>query len=351
MMNTMKNQIATDATLSPTAASDDTVVIEPMIIDGCEHRMPLVISPGKEQDLMQWVIRNRSEFEQYLTEHGGILFRGWQVDTTEKFHQFMGSFNTEPLPYMFRSSPREEIDKSLKNIYLSTSYPNERSIKMHNESSYSRIWGGKIAFCCVQPASGGGETPLADSRAVLQDIDPELREKFRKKGVRYRRNLSPGLGMPWQEVFQTTDVGAMKQTCERYDISLTWKGEDHAIIEWVKPAIVKHPVSGVETWFNHVYFFNKFSRYEELDMDYDDFLPEEYLSSNTFFGDGTPLTVEEYLNIKAAFDRNKIQFSYEKGDIIFLDNMLVAHGRNPYQGHRMIATAIIEPQYQEGYAI
>jgi hypothetical protein len=315
-----------------------------------DRGLPLLIQRETEGiGLVEWILANRAAFEEQLVRYGGILLRGFGIRTAEDFNSFMKCFNTDPLPYMFRSSPRQELDSQIRNIYLSTSYPNERTINMHNESSYSRVWGRKIVFCCIKPAEEGGETPIADSRKVLKDIPPSLLGKFREKGVKYRRNLLPDLGMPWQEVFQTTDKAVAEGICRKYNIANTFKGHDHMVIEWVKPAIYRHPLSGEETWFNHVYFFNKFSRYEELGLAPDDMLPDEYLTSDTFFGDGSEIVYEEYLDISNAYLKNRVVFPYRQGDIIFLDNMLAAHGRNPYKGDRIIATAIIEAACDEGY--
>jgi alpha-ketoglutarate-dependent taurine dioxygenase len=311
-----------------------------------ERQLPLVIKPTHEAvDLVEWIHANRDEFETDLIKYGAVLFRGFAIKTPGDFSKFMKCFDTEPLPYMFRSSPREELDRSIRNIYLSTSYPSDRPINMHNESSYSRVWGRKIIFCCIRPAEEGGETPIADSRKVLQDINPELVEKFRKRGVKYRRNLIANIGMPWQEVFQTGDKNVVEETCKKNLIDYTFIGDEDLVIEWVKPAVYKHPVSQCETWFNHVLFFNKFSRFEEMGLQPDDFLPAEYLASDTYFGDGTEISYAEYTEIKNAYAKNRVAFPYHQGDILFLDNMLTAHGRNPYKGDRTIATAIIEAAY------
>lgn len=316
-----------------------------------EQILPLLIQPeDPAANLVNWIRENKQVVEADLIRYGGILFRGFAIDTVKDFDDFMKCFNTEPLPYMFRSSPRKELDSKIKNIFMSTSYPAERNILMHNESSYSRVWGMKIVFCCIQPAAEGGETPLADSRQVLRDIAPELLEKFKAKGVRYRRNLSHGLGMPWTEVFQTEDKKEVRAICERNGIQFEFRGDD-LTIEWSKPAIYAHPASGESTWFNHVLFFHKFSRFEELDLSPYDFLPQEYLSSESFFGDGSDIVYEEYLNIRQAFQKNTIAIPYRKGDIFFLDNMLTAHGRNPYKGERTIATATIEAAYDAAYGL
>jgi alpha-ketoglutarate-dependent taurine dioxygenase len=309
---------------------------------------PLLIRPASAAtDLGSWMRDNKQEFEKDLVKHGGILFRGFHIETPADFHALMQCFDTAPLPYMFRSSPREELDKSLKNIYLSTTYPRNRIIRMHNESSYSRVWGKKIVFCCIKCAEQGGETPIADSRRVLRDINPELVNKFRSKGVKYRRNLLTEIGMPWQEVFQTTDINEVKAICERNRIDYRWISEENLIIEWVKPAIYRHPVSKEEVWFNHSYFFNKFSQYEDLGLDPAERIPNEYLVSDTFFGDGTGIDYQEYLEIKNAFQKNMVTFPYKNGDVLFLDNMLASHGRTTYKGDRIIATAIIEAASDE----
>jgi hypothetical protein len=118
--------------------------------------LPLVLKPANGGvNLVEWISHNKSEFEADLTEHGAVLLRGFDIQTAEDFNAFMKCFNTEPLPYMFRSSPRQELNKSIKNIYLSTSYPNERSINMHNETSYSRVWGRKIVFLLHYPGRTG----------------------------------------------------------------------------------------------------------------------------------------------------------------------------------------------------
>jgi alpha-ketoglutarate-dependent taurine dioxygenase len=350
-MNQMENNLLEMFLENKTSLiSDDNLVVKKSFNEECGQVLPLLIKPKNPGlNLIDWLNKNKDQFEKELMKHGGILLRGFGIQSAEDFNNFMKCFNTEPLPYMFRSSPRKELDKTIKNIYLSTSYPSNRSINMHNESSYSRIWGKKIVFCCIKPSLKGGETPLADCRRVINDIRPDLVEKFRTRGVKYRRNLLPDLGMSWQEVFQTDDINVAKATCAKYHIAYKFDNEEKFVIEWLKPAVYRHPLSNEETWFNHVLFFNKYSRYEELGLSSNDSIPDEYLTSDTFFGDGSEITYEEYLEIKNAYLRNLVVFPYEKGDILFLDNMLTAHGRKPYQGDRIIATAIIEAAFDDGY--
>lgn len=326
-----------------TNTHDQTTMIRKSFLVS-EKTLPLVIEPlHQELDLVKWVQQNIKTFESDLSKYGGILLRGFKIENLESFGRFVNSFDTQPIPYMFRSSPRHEIDKQVSNVYTSTTYPKGESIILHNESSYGRSWGMKIIFCCLQPAAQGGETPIADSRKIIKDIHPDLVNKFKEKGVMYRRKLIDKISMSWREVFQTDDRSLMEKTCLENGIRYEFISEEHLNIEWVKKAVYLHPKTGEETWFNHIYFFNKFSRYQELDVPFEEDLPDDFIFTDTLFGDGTPISIEEYNNIRAAYHKNTIAFSYQQGDIIFLDNMLVAHGRNPYQGDRTIATAILEP--------
>jgi alpha-ketoglutarate-dependent taurine dioxygenase len=330
-----------DIQSKPAAGIDQSLVVKEFL---SAEQFPLVIKPRfKGVDLVDWVKKNRAEFEKDLRLHGGLLLRGFDITTLDDFGRFVDSFESAPLAYMFRSSPRHELDEKVKNVYNSTDYPQKESINLHNESSYSRSWGMKIMFCCLQPAEEGGETPVADSRKILSSIHPDLVNKFKEKGVLYKRTLIRDIGMSWQEVFQTTDKKGVEEVCRKNDIRYDFVNDDHLNLEWVKPAIYKHPVSKEATWFNHVYFFNKYSRYQELGLSYTEDASSDLIHTDTLFGDGTAISLDEYLNIRNAYHQNTITFKYEKGDIIYLDNMLAAHGRNPFKGTRLIATAIIEP--------
>jgi alpha-ketoglutarate-dependent taurine dioxygenase len=46
--------------------------------------------------------------------------------------------------------------------------------------------------------------------------------------------------------------------------------------------------------------------------------------------------------IAAMYQENQISFSWQKGDILMLDNMLTSHSRNPYVGSRKIVVAMGE---------
>jgi len=47
--------------------------------------------------------------------------------------------------------------------------------------------------------------------------------------------------------------------------------------------------------------------------------------------------------IRHLYERQRIVFSWQKNDVLLLDNMLVAHGRASYCGPRKIMVGMTEP--------
>ena len=284
--------------------------------------------------LENWLSENRNQFEKDLQIHGGILFRGFSIDTVERFQNLMDGFSNNLLDYSFRSSPRFEL---VNNVYVSTTYPKDQIINMHSESSYAPSHPNRIVFCCIIPASVRGETPIADNRKIIEYLSDDLKRKFYEKGVLYRRNLNGLLGLPWQEVFQTSDKKKVEKECKLNEMDFAWGAGEELVLTWKKKAIWEHPQTNEHTWFNHALFFNKYMLNSDI---LDSVTSDDELPDNTFFGDGSSISKKEIEEIKNAYDKATIKFSWEKGDVLFLDNMLMSHGRNSYEGERKIIVSI-----------
>jgi alpha-ketoglutarate-dependent taurine dioxygenase len=296
---------------------------------------PKVIKRKDESiELSDLINENREQYEEDLRKYGAILARGFNIDTVEKFKEVTQGFQKESLAYTLRSSPRYEITE---NVYVSTTYPEDESINMHSESSYAPSHPSKIIFCCIIPAAYRGETPIADNRLIVRNIREDILEKFKNTGVIYKRNLTGLLGMSWEEVFQTSDKIEVEEDCIKNGMDFKWISDTHLELSWKKKAIWEHPVTGELVWFNHAMFFNKYSFSEDL-LDF--ISSDDELPNNTYYGDGSEISKEEIENIKEAYQKAIVEFPWEKGDVLFLDNMLMSHGRNPYKGDRKIIVSI-----------
>jgi len=303
---------------------------------------PVIYKPSIDGiSLKSWLSDHLSDVENDLTTYGAVLFRGFDVPDRENFREVMEAFDEEFLSYKDRSSPRTEVKD---NLYTSTEHPADQVINMHNELSYSHTWPLKIAFYCAKEPSEKGETPIADVRKVLKRLPDELVNAFKEKGILYRRLLQEGVGLSWREVYQTSDPLVVEQHCKTYGMAFNWLEGDKLEIKWHRPAICRHPVTGEHIWFNHGYFFNFMALAPEIRAA---FSSSDELPFNTYYGDGTPVEPEYLQLIYQAYQDECLYFPWKRKDILLMDNMLVAHGRNSFRGEREINVIMMQPIKQQ----
>lgn len=312
-------------------------------------KLPLLVQPAvADISLASWAATNAEWLETQLLEHGGLLFRNFKLDGPTGFEHLIATVSGETLEYRERSSPRSQVSG---NIYTSTEYPPEYPIFLHNENSYQFTWPGKIFFFCVTAPQAGGETPIADIRKVYQRIDPSITERFARKGWMYVRNFSDGLGLSWQTVFQTTNRSEVEEYCRRNDIEVEWKDGNRLRTRAVRSAISRHPRTGEPVWFNHCTFFHVSTLVPAVRDALLSQFAEDELPSNTYYGDGTPIEAEVLEQLRAAYDAETIMFPWQAGDVLMLDNMLVAHGRASFNGPRKVLVGMANPISRDTAAI
>lgn len=299
--------------------------------------LPDVSELEEASDLSALLSSNLAWIDERLLEHGALLFRGCGVRTVAQFQEFAHAISSSLPDFVEESSPRSVVSGK---VMTSTNYPSEFLIQFHNEYSYSYSWPMRLYFFCIQPAIKGGETPIADSRRVLSRLSAELRAKFASRGVMYKRNYTEGLGVPWTTAFGTTDRTVVEDYCRKHGIQYKWQNGDRLTTTHIGPAIVRHPVTGQETWFNHAFFFNVRALEPGDIRDYLLRAPESEISTNTCYGDGESIEPEAIEEIRAAYEAESVAFSWQSGDILLVDNMLVAHARRPFTGERKVVVVM-----------
>ena len=318
--------------------SEQTLVRERMW--DAQRPLPLVIEPtAAGVSLVDWAARHGQALEQKVCDHGAILFRGFDVSAIEQFEQVIASLSPGALEYMFRASPRTRVGG---NIYTSTDYPADQMIFPHNEHSYSPRFPLRLFFYCHRPPDGRGETPIGSTREVSDRIRPDIRARFRDKGVLYVRNYGDGFGLPWPTVFQTEDRGEVEAYCASVGIEVEWKPGNRLRTRQVGPAMLRHPRTGEEVWFNHATFFHVSTLPAAVREPLMAQFGERDLPTNTFYGDGSPIEPAVLDELRAAYLGSLVMFPWQQGDVLFIDNMLCVHGREPYAGQRAILTGMAE---------
>jgi alpha-ketoglutarate-dependent taurine dioxygenase len=304
-----------------------------------EAEAPSISLPG-------WIQKRSDVVSEHLLRNGAVLFRGFDVQTVEAFHKTVSCFDGEEIEYRERSSPRTEVTR---RIYTSTEYPADQSIFPHNENSYAHVWPRRIFFFCLLPATEGGETPIVDVRKVYDSIDPEIRQRFETSGVLYLRNFSEQFGMPWQRAFQTGNRDEVERIAEASGYQLSWREDNRLTTRRLGKASGRHPVTGERIWFNHAAFFHISTLPAEIGKTLVAQLPEEDLPNNSYYGDGSPIEDNVVEHIRSCYLAHRHTFAWQRGDVLALDNMLVAHSRQPYVGLRRILVAMKDPFHSEWF--
>ncbi|QSJ14563.1 TauD/TfdA family dioxygenase [Nostoc sp. UHCC 0702] len=306
-----------------------------------ENQFPLVIRPNvKGIDLLSWSLNNQQFIKNELLKYTAILFRGFNVTSIEEFEQIIAAICGEALEYRYRASPRTQV---AGRIYTSTDYPADQSIFPHNEHAYSPTFPLKIFFFCLTPPAQGGETPIGNCRQVFANIDPKIKERFIEKKVMYMRNFGDGFGLPWQTVFQSTEKAKVEEYCQKNGIDFEWKEGDKLRTRQVGPAIIKHPITGEMVWFNHATFFHVSTLETKIRNSLLSSFKEEDLPTNTYYGDGSVIEPQVLEHLRQAYQQQMVSFTWEKGDVLMLDNMLAIHARNPFVPPRKILVGMAEP--------
>jgi amino acid adenylation domain-containing protein len=304
-----------------------------------EQSLPLVIEPDSDKiDLGDWAASNREFIETNLLKQGAILFRGFNINSASEFEAVANAI----YPNLFGEYgdlPREGVKGK---VYGSTPYPQDKAILFHNESSHLHNWPLKIWFFCVQPAQEGGETPIFDCRKVYQLLNPKLREKFEQKQLMYVRNYNEGLDVSWQDFFHTTSKAEVENYCHQAGIDFEWLENDGLKTRKIRPAVTKHPKTGELVFFNQIQLHHISCLEPAVRQSLLSVFGEDKLPRNVYYGDGTPIEDSVMAELAAVYQENKISFTWQQTDILMLDNMLTAHGRNPYVGSRKIVVAMGE---------
>lgn len=300
-------------------------------------RLPLVITPdATDIDVVEWAGKNRELIDAKLLDHGAILFRDFNLNSVTEFEGFASAV----CPSLFGDYgdlPREEMGGK---VYASTPYPAEERILFHNESSHMHRWPMLIWFYCVKAAQTGGESPIVDCRQVYREMAPDVRERFERKGLMYVRNFTKGLDVSWQSFFQTTERSAVEQYCRAAAIDFQWTTGDGLRIRQLCPAVVKHPQTGESVFFNQIQLHHISCLPASVRDSLSSIVDEENFPRNVYYGDGSPIEDSVIGYVKDLYDRLAVSFPWQERDLLMLNNMLVAHSRNPFTGPRKIVVAL-----------
>ena len=282
---------------------------------------------------------DRDAVRSVVAEQGAMRIRGLELrdaaDAEAVFRQ-LGTLMTETEAF----APRTRY---APGVYSATKWPPNQPMCVHHELSYAYEVPSLMLFACLVTPAVGGATPLADGAAVLGALPRDLVERFERQGWLLVRNYNDDIGATIADVFGTNDRGAVERYCRANAIDFEWRDGGGLRTRQRGTAVVRHPLTGRRCWFNQIAFLNEWT----LAPDVREYLVDVYGPDaqpfNTRFGNGDPIGPDIVHVINETYEAHSVREPWQAGDLLVVDNIRTAHGREPFEGAREIVVAMADP--------
>ena len=278
-----------------------------------------------------WINKNKVSIENFLEEHGVILFSDFPVKNAENFDHFVTAFNFETFTYEKSLSNAVRINKTDK-VFTANEAPKEIEIFLHHEMAQTPIYPHRIFFFCKSTSEKGGETPLCRSDHLYDAIYREnesLLKNFEKYGVIYNSIMSDGdelvsgQGRSWQKTLGVENKNEAEIKLAQLGYEWTWMQGNNLSVTTCTFEAIKTLKDGRKSFFNQVIAASlgwKKSSENEV--------------SPVRYGNGDEIDLSAIDLIAELANSLTFLRSWEENDILLVDNFRVMHGRKPFSGRR-----------------
>ncbi|WP_328929091.1 TauD/TfdA family dioxygenase [Streptomyces sp. NBC_00190] len=315
------------------------------------ERLGLELAPGKPAilrvdsvapaDLGDWTQEYRAALEAALLVHGAVLIRGLDVRDAASLALVGDKLSGGTVAHETEAFARR---RPLGGpVVSSLEWPPDQPMCMHHELSYALEFPRLLTIGCFTPPSQGGITGLADGQAVLDALPDALVERFVEVGWTLVRSYNSLVGVPWQEALAAADEAAAEKYCEAHGIDFAWQPDGSLRTAQRRSAVIHHPLTGKRVWFNQVAFLNEWT----MEPSIREFLVAQFgadgLPFNTRYGDGSPIEAATVQILNEVYEAATLREPWQAGDVLLVDNIRMAHSREPYQGQREIGMVLGAP--------
>ena len=305
-----------------------------------ETEFPVIIeldSTLSMHDTNAWIAGQRNELVQQLAERGVTLFRGFPIKNANDFDTFVGNFELPNFPYEKSLSNAVRVNKT-DRVFTANEAPADIEIFLHHEMAQTPIYPTKIFFCCLDAPDTGGATPICRSDWLLKRLRvkcPQFVRDCETKGLKYSNvmpgadDMASGMGRSWQSTL-SADSKATAENCLR-ELGYSWEWVEDDCLRATTPVLpaIRRLSNGRSTFFNQL--IAAFKGWKDLRND---------PSKSICHGDDSPLDRDAVHHaIEIAYDIT-YDVAWQNGDVAFVDNLMVMHGRRPFTGSRTVLASL-----------
>jgi alpha-ketoglutarate-dependent taurine dioxygenase len=299
---------------------------------------PPMVRAEAAGEAARWVADHRDALRAAIAEHGALLLRGLglcDAALSEAVFRRLGDLMAETEAYAPRRSYADRV-------YSATKWPPHQPMCLHHELSYRLEFPSLMMFACLVAPTDGGATLVADAPSVLRALPADLVERFERQGWIFARTYNTDVGASIAAAFGTDDRDAVEDYCRANEIATQWRPDGTLRSRQRRSAVVRHPQSRQRCWFNQIAFLNSWT----MDPDVREFLVDMYgedgLPFDTRFGNGDPIGADVVQVINAAYQACTVREAWQAGDLLLVDNIRTAHGRESFVGPREVVVAMAD---------
>ncbi|CCH44165.1 Clavaminate synthase protein [Wickerhamomyces ciferrii] len=223
-------------------------------------------------------------------------------------------------------------DKKGFNLYTANKSPPESVILQHNEFSRFKRYPNSLVFSILEYTATGGETPLVHGGELYEKVAkelPQFLEKLSQTGLQFNNEIwykdeseraywnhevTFGRNIKPEDDFETKKKKALKIAHE-YISDNAWFDEDDNLLASSKTWPVK-------TFKDEPLLFSSIAAFS------DKYTTDE---PKIKYGDGTVFSKEDLNKYKKITEELEYKHNWKSGDIVFIHNYQVSHGKLPYK--------------------
>jgi hypothetical protein len=284
-------------------------------------------------------------FVDLLDARKALLFPS--VFDVESFGSFLVDLKLQSYPYIGGAAPRTVIPTAAGKdiIFTANESPPQEPIPFHHELAQCPDPPEYVFFYCETPAQSGGQTPIIDSTKVYRfanDTYPDFIETLKQHGARYIRTLpaeddpSSPIGRSYKNTWNVSSEAELDEKLSKID-GCEW--------EWLPDGSVRvttEPVPAIRLVTDHAQ--NNIFQWTFANSIVAAFLGWQDSRNNRhealLFGNNERMPEEVLQGIADFMQENRVMYTWKKGDVMALNNRLVMHSRNPFEGKRRVLASI-----------
>ena len=264
---------------------------------------------------------DKEEIINLFKSYGFLLFRGFETDVNT-FAEFSNSLSNGFMDYTGGAINRRIINED-GTILTVNDFKDE--MKLHGEMYYIKKPPQIVWFFCANPPLKDGETTICDGEQFFQELSDSTKDLLRRKKLKFPGHLRKE---DWQKKYKTNDLNVVKEICESQGREVQINEDESIDFKFICSAIHKSITEQKDVFINSLLQAKKVN------------------PKSVCFDDDSEITDEIMSELNEIGEKITIEISWQKGDILMIDNTRIMHGRRAfYDDQRDIYVRLCFPAF------